>query len=87
MHSARSLTSLQTEIVRRYFTESWKIFTANATFIDVYTDGYSIRRYFTESWKIFTGNATITNIYTDGYVSDKFVGISSRVEKYLLEMP
>ena len=37
----QSLMSLQTDIVRRYFTESCKIFTANATIIDVYTDGDS----------------------------------------------
>jgi hypothetical protein len=72
------------ETVRRYFTESCKIFTANVTFTDVYTDGYSIRRHFTESWKIFTRNAIITDVYTDEYVS---IGISLRVEKYLLEMP
>jgi len=34
-------TSLQTKTIHRYFAESCKIFTANATINDVYTDGYS----------------------------------------------
>jgi hypothetical protein len=34
-------TRIQTETFHRYFTESYKIFTWNATIIDVYTNGYS----------------------------------------------
>jgi len=44
----------------------------------------TIRWHFIESWKIFTANATITDDFTDGQPS---VGISQRVEKYLLQMP
>ena len=36
----QSPTSSQMKTFRWYFTESWKIFTANAIITDIYTDGY-----------------------------------------------
>ena len=45
--------SLQTECVRKYFTESCKIFTEYATIIDVPIDGI-IPSVFARGWELFT---------------------------------
>ena len=60
------------ENICRYFTESCKIFTGNATITNVYTNEYYIHRHFTVSWKIFTGYAIITDVSTDGNIPSVF---------------
>jgi hypothetical protein len=53
LHMSQSSTSVQTDTVRQYFTESCKIFTAHATITDVCTDGYSPSVFYLELQNIY----------------------------------
>jgi hypothetical protein len=71
------------DIVHRYFTESWEIFTGNATITDVFTDGWNPSVFYRE----------LKNIYWECHNHQRLhrwmesVGILQRAEKYLLGMP
>jgi len=73
----------QTETFRQYFTESWKIFTGNATITNILTDENISSVFYRELQNIYCKCHNHRRLY----IWMQSVGISPRVKKYLLHMP